>query len=122
MIGVPTDLRPVVKGLIKDPGDRTKIDNEHLYNFFKDIKCFDSAKNNSTDWLMKVINAMSCVFVPKHEVLFRIGDRGRHVYICISGRSQLFIANSARATMKNKKKDLEEKLQECQEDLKIFKT
>ena len=67
---------------------------------------------------MKVINAMTCLFVPKHEVLFRIGDRGRHVYICISGRSQLFITNPARATLKSQKKELEEQLFEFNESLK----
>jgi len=70
---------------------------------------------------MKVIQAMSIVFIPKHEVLFRIGDRGRHVYICMSGRSQLFIANPERATLKAQKRELEEKKQEIQDNLNYMR-
>ena len=102
-------MRPVIKALSKDQSDRSKIENDILLNYFKKLNCFADLKISNAD-LLRNIASIECFWLPKHEVLFRIGDRGRNFYIQLSGRSQLFIQNPEIAALKELIKDDEEKI------------
>ena len=102
-------MRPVIKALTKDQSDRSKVENDLLLNYFKKLGCFADLKISNSD-LLRNIASIECFWLPKHEVLFRIGDRGRNFYIQLSGRSQLFIQNPEIAALKELIKDDEEKI------------
>lgn len=93
-------VRPIVKGLNKPQADRNNFDYECICNYFKDLKCF-SDLNFGTNDLMKVIQVSTLMFVPRQQVLFRIGELGLTFYICLSGKCQLFIANPRIGVLKN---------------------
>ena len=56
--------------------------------------------------------------MPKHQVLFREGDRGRNFYVQLSGKSQLFLPNPERAAIKMQISDLVEKIEANQKIIK----
>ena len=85
------------------------------------VKCFRDLKIANHD-LLKVIHEIKCIHVPKHEVLFRIGERGTTFYIQVSGRSQLFILNQERGVIKQSKKDIEEIIAEKYEQLEELRS
>ena len=85
-------MRAAVKSLNKKPDDRTKYDHKTLTAFFLTVKCFKDLNISMKD-LKKVIDVTNNVYIPKHEVLFRHGDHGTAFFICLSGKSQLFILN-----------------------------
>jgi len=96
--------RPVVKALSKEFVDRSKNENDLLTDYFSQVKAFKGLKTHSAD-LLKGISTMGCLFLPKHEVLFRYLDRGENFYVCLSGRCQLFIENPERRAIKNNIKE-----------------
>lgn len=106
---MPVHIRPIVKGLNKPSADRNKSDNEALCDYFKDIKCFKDLNFGMSD-LLKVVQVSTLTFVPKQQVLFRIGELGLTFYICLSGKCQLFIANPELGSLKIQKKELKEQL------------
>lgn len=110
-------MRHVIKGLNKEPQDRSKADIETLIEYFSGVKAFKDLKISYADFA-KIIYAIKCQFVPKHEVLFRYGDRGTTFYVCLSGQCQLFILNPELRALKNQKRDLEEKLEIRSQQLK----
>ena len=65
LLKVNRNVRPVVKGLEKDPADRDKVDNEFLCGYFPNLKLFKEL-NISQNELLKVINVSTCHFVPRH--------------------------------------------------------
>ena len=99
---VNRNVRPVVKGLEKDPADRDKVDNEFLCGYFSNLKLFKEL-NISQNELLKVINVSTCHFVPRHEVLFRIDERGSTFFVCLSGHCLLFLPNPEVKKLKNRK-------------------
>ena len=99
---VNRNVRPVVKGLEKDPADRDKVDNEFLCQYFSNLKLFKEL-NISQNELLKVINVSTCHFVPRHEVLFRVDERGSTFFVCLSGHCLLFLPNPEVKKLKNRK-------------------
>ena len=57
---------------------------------------------------------MDCIWIPKHEVVFRCGDKGENFYIALSGRCQLFIENPERKAIKNNIRELDAQIVETE--------
>ena len=88
-----------------------------MFDFFKKIKCFRDLKISNSD-LHKGIGSFTCLWMPKHQVLFREGDRGRNFYVQLSGKSQLFLPNPERAAIKMQISDLVDKIEANQKIIK----
>ena len=105
MASIPTEMRIVVKALGKTSNDRNKYENEQLYKYFKDVKCFKDLNIGMND-LLKLINCITLQYVPKHEVLFRLGEYGTTFYVSLAGKCQLFILNPEQKVLKHQKMEL----------------
>ena len=81
---VDKDVRPVVKALLKEPLERMGHEIQTTCEYFSEIRCFKDLKISQHD-LIRLVQETKCEFVPKNEVLFRLGDRGYTFYICLSG-------------------------------------
>ena len=60
------------------------------------------AKHDSD--ILKVVNATQLACVPKHSVLFKVGERGHCFYVSLSGTAQFFFPNQLRLSLKQKRK------------------
>lgn len=65
--------------------------------------------------MLKLINCITLQYVPKHEVLFRIGETGTTFYVSLTGTCQLFIRNPEQKALRHLKIDL---LNEVEEEKK----
>ena len=99
-------MRLIVKGLNKDATDRCKTENESLIKYFRNVKCFKDLNIGSND-LLKLINCITLLYVPKNEVLFRMGELGQQFYVALTGKCQLFIKNPEHLIHKQKKIELQ---------------
>lgn len=81
---VPNAVRPIVKALNKEPIDRANHEIHGVCEYFSDVRCFKDLKISQHD-LVRLVKETKCQFVPKNEVLFRLGDRGYTFFICLSG-------------------------------------
>ena len=82
---MPVKVRPIVKALNKPSHDRSKLENLKTCDYFKDVDSFKDLNFGIND-LLKVVTVSTLEFVPKEQVLFRIGELGRTFYICLSGK------------------------------------
>ena len=113
-------MRLVVKALNKDALDRNKYENEELYRYFKEVKCFKDLNIGVSD-LMKLINCITLLYVPKHEVLFRVGEQGTTFYVSLTGKCQLFIKNPEQKVLKHRIQEQQQELGDLFEQLENFK-
>lgn len=109
-------MRSVVKALNKKAASRNQSEHDQLFNYFKGVKCFTDLDISKND-LLKLIHCIKLQFVPKHEVLFRIGDQGQTFYVSLSGKCQLFVINPEQKALKFQIRDLQAELEEKQEQL-----
>lgn len=117
---VPPDTRQVIKALSLDLLDRKPEDTKVLINFFKKVKCFNDLKMSNED-VLKVINQSTVSYVKREKLLFRIGDRGETFFVCLSGKSVLFLPNKQRNVLKNRKRELEEEIEEGKKEVDYLK-
>lgn len=92
--------RILIRACAKEPSDRKSDENKLLTDYFSAVKCLKELKINNQEWI-KVISAISLMYVSRNEVLFRYGDRGTNFYVCLSGSCQLYIPNPEREVLKN---------------------
>ena len=71
-----------------------------MCRYFKDVKCFSDLNIGMND-LLKLINCIKLQYVPKHEVLFRMGESGSTFYVSLTGKCQLFIKNPEQKVLKH---------------------
>ena len=79
-------MRAVIKALNKKVVERKKEEHELLCSYFKEVKCFKDLNASMND-LLKLIHCIKLQFIPRHEVLFRIGEHGSTFYVSLSGKS-----------------------------------
>ena len=72
MRSVTAEVRPVIKVLAKDICDRTKIDNELIVNYFRQLEFFKTL-NVSTPELLKGINSITVLHLKRQSILFKYG-------------------------------------------------
>lgn len=114
-------MRPIVKALNKAAADRGKDENKQLCAYFADVKCFRDLNCTQTD-MLKLINCVTLQFVPKHEILFRIGEFGTTFYVSLTGKAQLFLPNPELRVLKHQKVELQQDLDEKIEQLQDLRT
>ena len=72
--------------------------------------------------MLKLINCVKLQFVPKHEILFRIGEFGTTFYVSLTGKAQLFLPNPELRVLKHQKVELQQDLDEKIEQLQDLRT
>ena len=72
--------------------------------------------------LLKVVNSATIACVPKYDILFRIGERGRCFYISLTGKAQLFILNPKRAALRNDQKEVENGIKILQKEADEYRS
>lgn len=97
-----------------DISDRTQKDVQLLVSYFKEIKCFKELNFKNSE-LMKVIAQMKTQFIPKHTIIFNIGDYGDCFYITIHGSNMLYLPNPEISACRISRKELENQLNDYQE-------
>ena len=106
-------MTPLISALNKDVPNRNNGENKQLMAYFRTLSCFKKLSFVKYDNdMMKIINSSTLACVPKKTVLFRKEERGRCFYICLSGTSQLFLANQKIEKLRSDRKNLLEEFQE----------
>ena len=117
------EIRPIIRALTKEPSLRSSVENKSLIKYFRERSCFKDLTISSQDGnLLKVVNSATIACVPKYDILFRIGERGRCFYISLTGKAQLFILNPKRAALRNDHKEVDDRIKILQNEANEYRS
>jgi len=91
-----------------------------LCKYFQEVKCFKDLDIRKND-MLRIVHSIECIYVPKQEFLFRVGDRGQTFFVCLSGKCQLFIVNPELNALKNQRNAIRASLEDANDELEELK-